>query len=238
MNSEVALEQARKQGSVGIRPTTTTTMPSTTNSAAAPAGRSAASVSIGTKPSLIGVAPMRFLIMDAPRQTNLHVYIKEMRKHHVTDVVRVCEPTYRGTELSAAGIRLHEMEYADGTSPSNELILSWLTLVENTFYSSSSVGGSNKSTTVTADGGSSTASGTSSPAVCIAVHCVAGLGRAPVLVAIALIEFANMDPVEAVSFIRARRRGAINEKQLNYLQGYKKQYRRQHGAEASCCVIS
>jgi protein tyrosine phosphatase type IVA len=72
---------------------------------------------------------------------------------------------------------------------------------------------------------------------CIAVHCVAGLGRAPVMVAIALIEFANMDPVEAVSFLRQRRRGAINEKQLLYLEGYKKQYRRSGTEESSCCTI-
>jgi protein tyrosine phosphatase type 4A len=60
------------------------------------------------------------------------------------------------------------------------------------------------------------------------------------MVAIALIEFANMDPVEAVSFIRQRRRGAINEKQLLYLEGYKRQYRRAGaggGGEAACCVI-
>jgi protein tyrosine phosphatase type 4A len=177
------------------------------------------SVSIGTKPTLIEVKPMRFLIMDAPRQGNLHVYIKEMRKHHVTDVVRVCEPTYRGGELSSAGIGLHEMEYKDGTSPSRELILAWLQLVEKTFYQNSNPA---------ADAASS----------CIAVHCVAGLGRAPVMVAIALIEFANMDPVEAVTLIRERRRGAINEKQLLYLEGYKKQYKASGAAgEAGCCVI-
>lgn len=192
-----------------------TSVPAAAPAAVAPAvGVRASAVTIGTKPTLIDVPPMHFLIMDAPRQGNLHLYIKEMRKQHVTDVVRVCEPTYRGGELSSAGIGLHEMEYKDGTSPSKELILSWLQLVEKTFY------------------------GPQAPSeACIAVHCVAGLGRAPVMVAIALIEFANMDPVEAVSFIRARRRGAINEKQLLYLEGYKKQYKR--GAESACgCVIS
>lgn len=171
------------------------------------------STTIGTEPTLIEVQQMRFLIMDAPRQGNLHLYIKKMRKHHVTDIVRVCEPTYTGDELKSAGVELHEMEYKDGTSPSKELIHAWLQLVDKTFYQNAA-----------ADS-------------CIAIHCVAGLGRAPQMVAIALIEFANMDPVEAVSFIRARRRGAINEKQLLYLESYKKQYKRPGSAESSCCVI-
>lgn len=175
--------------------------------------------SIGTKPTLIEVQKMKFLIMDAPRQSNLHLYIKEMRKHGVVEVVRVCEPTYQGAELQTAGICLHDMEYADGHSPPNEVIDAWLKLVDKTFYSNPSPG---------AESGNK---------VCIAVHCVAGLGRAPVMVAIALIEFANMDPVEAVSLIRRHRRGAINEKQLLYLEEYKRHYRKQ-AAEGGCCIIS
>ena len=180
---------------------------------------------IGTKPTLIDVKPLRFLIMDAPRQANLHLYIREMRKHHVVHVVRVCEPTYVGGELQSAGIALHEMEYKDGTSPSPDLIRSWLELVDRTFYNN---------TSTAATGGASSLD----PPPCIAVHCVAGLGRAPVMVAIALIEFAGMDPVEAVSFLREKRRGAINEKQLLYLGEYKKQYKKNgaSGGEA-CCVI-
>jgi protein tyrosine phosphatase type IVA len=172
--------------------------------------------SMGTKPTLIEAQKMKFLIMDAPRQGNLHVYIKEMSKYGVAAVVRVCEPTYQGAELQTAGISLHEMEYPDGHSPPKEIIDRWLQLVEKTFFSGSS-GETNKP--------------------CIAVHCVAGLGRAPVMVALALIEFANIDPVEAVSMIRRQRRGAINEKQLLYLEEYKRQFRKQ-GGEGGCCVIS
>lgn len=170
---------------------------------------------IGSKPTLVEVKPMRFLIMDAPRQGNLHLYIREMRNHSVTDVVRVCEPTYQGAELQTAGIGLHEMEYADGHSPPKEVIEKWLKLVEQTFYSGNQ------------DAAKS----------CIAVHCVAGLGRAPVMVALALIEFANMDAVDSVSLIRRHRRGAINEKQLLYLEGYKKYYYNR-APTGGCCIIS
>merc|ERR1719384_931243 len=77
------------------------------------------------------------------------------------------------------------------------------------------------------------ASATAGPT--IAVHCVAGLGRAPVLVAIALIEFAKMEPVDAATFIRKHRRGAINNTQLDWLERYKRRYKM--GAGAGCCVV-
>ena len=176
------------------------------------------SVILGSRPTLITVSPMRFLIMDAPRQTNLHLYIKEMKKQSVSDVVRVCEPTYENDELRSAGMCSHDLEYEDGHPPPKELIFKWLTLVERTFLQEAS----------------------SPPNKCVAVHCVAGLGRAPVTVAIALIEFAGYDPVEAVALIRQHRRGAINEKQLLYLEGYRRQYKKKAGggAESSCeCII-
>eukprot|EP00536_Pseudo-nitzschia_multiseries_P013412 jgi/Psemu1/309952/fgenesh1_kg.572_\ len=174
---------------------------------------------IGTKPTLIEAgSKLRFLIMDAPRHGNLHLYIKEMRKHSVTDLVRACEPTYQTGELQTAGISVHNMEYPDGHSPPREVIDKWLKVVDKVFYDSS-------------------AEDHERTRPCIAVHCVAGLGRAPVMVAIALIEFDDMDPVDAVTMIRRHRRGAINEKQLLYLEGYKKSYRKNNSVD-SCCVIS
>jgi hypothetical protein len=49
-----------------------------------------------------------------------------------------------------------------------------------------------------------------------AVHCVAGLGRAPALVAIALIE-SGMSPLDTIEYVRRRRRGAFNTVQLGWL---------------------
>ena len=57
------------------------------------------------------------------------------------------------------------------------------------------------------------------PQQSIAVHCVAGLGRAPVLVAIALIEN-GVEAINAVELIWKHRRGAINLRQLKYLEMY------------------
>mmetsp|Transcript_1976 Transcript_1976/g.2467 ORF Transcript_1976/g.2467 Transcript_1976/m.2467 type:complete len:238 (-) Transcript_1976:287-1000(-) len=193
---------------------------------------------IGSKPTLISVPPMRFLIMDAPRQSNLHLYIRECSRHGVTDIVRVCEPTYvADNDLRNAGIELHEMAYDDGTSPPKEILEKWLDLVHRRFYGKAAKDIPRAAIPPT--------NAASAPAIApvnstptIAVHCVAGLGRAPVLVAISLVEFKGMDPVDAVSLIRSHRRGAINEKQLNYLEKYRKWYKKGPSAEAGCaCVI-
>ncbi|CAE7833146.1 unnamed protein product [Symbiodinium sp. KB8] len=76
----------------------------------------------------------------------------------------------------------------------------------------------------------SLAKGRKDPKATIAVHCVAGLGRAPVLVAVALVE-EGLQPLEAVELIRSKRRGAINQSQLKYLQH---EYTPRGGG---CCTI-
>ena len=53
------------------------------------------------------------------------------------------------------------------------------------------------------------------------MHCLAGLGRAPVLVAIALIE-RGMSPNSAITLIRNKRPGALNSQQIGLLTNYKR----------------
>ncbi|XP_046672122.1 PRL-1 phosphatase isoform X1 [Homalodisca vitripennis] len=169
---------------------------------------------------------MKFLITDRPTDQTIQHYIQqvnlttvrkigpwlqELKKHKVRDVVRVCEPTYKVDELSTEGISVTDLAYDDGTSPPSEVVDEWFELLKKRFKEE--------------------------PEACVAVHCVAGLGRAPVLVALALIEL-GMRYEDAVELIRQKRRGAINAKQLQFLEKYrpKSRLKLRNGHKNSCTI--
>jgi len=173
-------------------------MSSTTSSSLNRNHTSSCAVSSCGPHSQIQYKNLRFLITDKPTDATLTTYIEELKRRHVSDVVRVCESTYSASRLSTAGISVHDWAFDDGTPPPPNVIKNWLSLLSRRFQED--------------------------PNCCVAVHCVAGLGRAPVLVAIALIE-SGMKYEDAVEMIRDVRRGAINAKQLQYLSEYKSQKR-------------
>jgi protein tyrosine phosphatase type 4A len=152
----------------------------------------------------------RFLLHDSPSDKNLAQYMAEWKKYNVDTVVRACDPGYKTDEVKAAGIEVHELPFNDGDPPPVQLIQDWLALVAAKF--------DKKNTSK------------ENPRRTIAVHCVAGLGRAPVLVALAFVE-SGMEPLDAIEFIRSKRRGAINARQLKFLETYVPQ------KSSGCCVI-
>lgn len=162
-------------------------------------------------PSLIEYKNMRFLITDRPSDITIQAYLQELRKHNVCTVVRVCEPSYDTAPLKAEDIEVRDLAYDDGTFPPANVVDEWFEILRDKAQ--------NK------------------PEAAVAVHCVAGLGRAPVMVAIALIEL-GMKYEEAVETIRDQRRGAINAKQLVYLEKYRPKSRlKKNGHKGSnCCV--
>ncbi|KAH3759602.1 phosphatases II [Pelomyxa schiedti] len=197
---------------MGTATTTTTTSTSTSSSrlsgsshSPSPSGRGMI-LRLPNQPTLIETGSMSFLVSDAPTDDLLPSYAAEFKAHNVIHVVRVCESTYSTKRMEDLGFSVHNFEYKDGGNPPEELLAQWMQLVTSVF-------------------------GTGHQSSTIAVHCVAGLGRAPVLVAVALIEY-GMAPSEAVSFIRSRRTGAINNKQLDYLLSYKP-----HFVKSKCCIM-
>ncbi|KAG0238313.1 Protein tyrosine phosphatase type IVA 1 [Actinomortierella wolfii] len=149
--------------------------------------------------SPVKVGNLSFLILDCPSDKTLPAYIPIFEQHNVTDIVRICEGSpYNPQPLIDMGIAVHDdMKFEDGTAPGKDVVARWLSLNDEVFFNSST------------------------PDRCIAVHCVSGIGRAPVLVAISLVE-SGMDPLDAIAHIRKVRRGALNRVQIAFLDGYKK----------------
>lgn len=137
---------------------------------------------------------LRFLITDSPADENIQSFIEACLKYGVTALIRVSEKTYDAKPIEAAGIKVYNLEYPDGSVPDSVVRDKWMNIVRE-----------NKNG-------------------CIAVHCVHGLGRSPVLVAMALRE-AGMSRQESIDFVRSRRRGSFNVRQLEFLQNYQSGHR-------------
>lgn len=101
--------------------------------------------------------------------------LQELKKNNVGTVVRVCEPSYKIEELSSHGIQVKDLAFEDGTPPPPHVVDEWFDTLKLNYQEN--------------------------PEACVAVHCVAGLGRAPVLVALALIEL-GLKYEAAVELIR------------------------------------
>jgi len=138
---------------------------------------------------------MRFLITDQPQDVTMENYIKLLMEHKVSHLVCATDQAYKTDDLAKSGVAVSELSFPDGSAPTQEIIEKWLSLVNKEFMGD--------------------------PETCVGVHCVTGLGRAPVLVATALIEL-GMKYEDAVELIRKKRRGAINTKQLEFLAKYKR----------------
>jgi len=153
-------------------------------------------------PSVIDKGRLRFLITDMPDERSMPTYISFLKESGVVHLARACEASYSTKALETAGINVHDFYFEDGQIPPASVIKSWLDLVERSFCDPKShdLLEENKR---------------------IGVHCVAGFGRAPLLVAIALIED-GMAPLEAAKYVRERRRGALNTVQLRWLETYQR----------------
>ena len=150
-----------------------------------------------------------FLIMSAPDDNTINTALQDMKDNNVKILVRTCEPTYTETLINDHKIDVVNLAFPDGQNPPQAIIKQWTNLIKIHFKQEE-----NKDTR-------------------IGIHCVAGLGRAPVLVGIALIE-EGMKPHDAINFIRERRQGALNHKQADFLLKYR---RKEAGVACQCAIF-
>eukprot|EP01080_Neovahlkampfia_damariscottae_P006672 gene6672-10836_t len=150
------------------------------------------------KPSYIEHQNLRFLIHELPTKQNLKEYVTLFQKHNVKYLVRACDCDYDTKLFEKNGIEILDIPFSDGEKPPKSVITSWLQLVDKAFPKGKKTDGT------------------------IAVHCVAGLGRAPLLVSIAILEKdKKISALDVITLIRKQRRGALNKTQITFLQNYK-----------------
>lgn len=154
----------------------------------------------------------KFLLTDSPTNSNIETYISVLLKENCRHLVRACEPTYSYTPIQflRRGIVVYDLSFPDGSSPPEEIVEKWLTILDHIDKKSEK-----------------------DEKEKVAVHCVSGLGRAPVLIAIAMME-SGSEYIDTVTAIRKRRVGSFNQKQITFLTSYKP---RRHPSSCSCVIL-
>ncbi|KAJ1555426.1 Protein tyrosine phosphatase prl-1 [Cladochytrium tenue] len=154
--------------------------------------------------------PVRLLVTDCPSDaTLLDDYLPLLRSHRVSVLVRLCDPTaYNPAPLLAVGVRVVDsLSFEDGTVPPDAVVSGFRDLLDE-------VSAATAAAAATAAGD---ATG-DDPRATVALHCVSGIGRAPVLAVVALVD-AGLDALDAVELVRSVRRGALNRRQLEWATG-------------------
>ncbi|XP_006913087.1 protein tyrosine phosphatase type IVA 3 [Pteropus alecto] len=179
---------------------------------------------------------MRFLITHNPTNATLGSFIEDLKKYGATTVVRVCEVTYDKAPLEKDGITVvwrKEPELQAQTGPARTPPLPLPSCDPRTTPVKCRLLAGLRVKRVQNLVTEPVASLPSSAAARMRV-------RAPVLVALALIE-SGMKYEDAIQFIRQKRRGAINSKQLMYLEKYRPRqrlrFKEPHTHKTKCCVM-
>ncbi|KAA6330544.1 MAG: putative dual specificity protein phosphatase CDC14B, partial [Streblomastix strix] len=139
-----------------------------------------------------------------------------LKENNIKHLIRLSNDKYPTEIFTAEGIQFFDWNFADGDSPPPNYLSAWFTLLESLVPQKDST------------------SNTEPPI--IAVHCAAGLGRAPEFVCCALIEF-GYSPEEALAKIRQCQKNALNKKQINFVLAYKPMKKRKLSIKDSSCII-
>jgi len=152
----------------------------------------------------------RFVISSQPQDCTMTQYVESCQKNNVRHLVCASQPTYDSSPVTKMEVNYVAIPFPDGHPPPDEVVEEWLSLCDHCKEINA------KRDEVSMDA--------------IAVHCIAGLGRSPVLVGIALIED-GLDFQSAIDLICAARHGALNTQQKVFLAHYRT---REIKAAASC----
>ena len=166
----------------------------------------------------ISYLKQNFILTNTPTRDNIGTYISVLLREKCRYLVCTCVVTNNVIDVNLFtkfGITVVNLSFPVGSFPTDDVIDKWLSLLRE-------IGESKNQTNS------------------VAVNCLSGLGRAPVLIAIAMIE-SHCPYMDAISMIRKKRPGAFNRKQILFLETYKQRlshnYKSSVDINSSCVIL-
>lgn len=163
---------------------------------------------------VISSGSFKYVVTPSPNPNSIECYKDLLFQNGVTTVVRLCEKKYDDSVLVKRGINVIDISIPDGSVPDAETMKTWTNII-STEMKKNNAG--------------------------IAVHCMSGLGRAPLFVCIGLIIFGNMNPIDALTTIRQKIPKAMNTKQVNYICTINAKkiriYKNNQQKQSQCCIM-
>jgi protein tyrosine phosphatase type 4A len=141
--------------------------------------------------------PVNFVITDCPSNDTLPIYIQVFSTENVKDLIRISQnDVYDKATLEMEGIKVwDDLKFEDGTVPSPQIVAKLRNIIRYIVLRGEKPG--------------------------LAIHCVSGIGRAPLFATISLCDY-GMDPLDAIELVRSKRRGSLNRKQVDWIvDGFK-----------------
>ena len=157
---------------------------------------------------LIRCNNITFYVFPAPSNENIDEIINILKNDDIFDIVHLIEINYDKNKF--INTKFHNLIFEDGGYPDDILLIEWFKLLD---YFNSNL-------------------------MKIGIHCKASLGRAPLLITIALIYY-GFTCEDAILYIRNIIKNAINTNQINYLnkkEKYIKQIRKMKLKRNKCII--
>ena len=150
---------------------------------------------------IITVQTYKFVVSPTPSACNINCYKDFLVKHNIKIVVNFCESVYDTSYLDKYLIEVIHLFIPDGSTPTIEIVEKWFKILDRMVQEKKQG---------------------------IAIHCVSGLGRAPVMLGIAMLKLhkkiagsKKITGLDTVARIRHHIPGALNTKQLEFLDKFK-----------------
>jgi len=157
---------------------------------------------------VINVGQLYFVITSSPTNSNIGKFISYITLNDITNMVCACKEIEYNQTIINSVCTVTNLPFDDGSCPDDIQIRDYLNIINNS---------RNKK---------------------FIIHCKAGLGRAPLLAAIAVIICEKKDPYDTIESIRKIIKNCFNNKQIIFLtktdwSKYRKYYKKINKTDTS-----